>query len=408
MRYLTAWDNRRGMLVVCIACMILLAGCDDRRATAQAAGPKLSDPGRRTDPAAGNGADTDATGAGEVSSQTLSIPDVVLVNQEGEPVHFYEDLVKDKVVAIDFVFTTCKGICPALGAAYASLRRALDKSGGGEVSLISISIDPAIDTPERLKAWSGQFGAGHGWTLLTGEKQRVDQLLKALQVFTADKNSHSPLILIGDASAGQWRRVNGLAEPQKLAEMLVDLQRARNSRNRTQTKPVSAAEPNDICPAQRYFTDVLLINQDNKPMRLYSDLLKGRVVVVNSFFSSCQGACPVMMGTFARLQERFGDRLGTNLYLISVSVDPETDTPERLSDYAHRLKAKPGWYFMTGSKENVEIALQKLGQATPMKEGHSNIFIIGNESTGLWKKAFGLSPPDEIIRLVEEVLNDRG
>ena len=407
MRYLTTSDKRRGTLALSIACLVLLAGLQDSPAADRAARPRPPESGLQTDPAAGRDLDAGSTVKAEAPAGTLSVPDVLLVNQEGEPVHFYKDLVKDKVVAINFIFTTCKGICPALGATYAQLRKVLDKGEGHEVSLVSISIDPAIDTPERLKAWSAPFGVGRGWTLVTGEKQRVDQLLKALQVFTADKNNHSPFILIGDASSGQWRRVNGLAPPEKLAETLLEFQQARSLQNRPQTEPAPAANPGDMSPAQRYFTDTVLTDQHGTALKLYSDLLKGKVVVVNSFFSSCEGACPVMLGTFSRLQERFADRLGKDLFLISLTVDPETDTPQKLSGYAERLGAKPGWFFVTGSKENVEIALRKLGQATPAKENHSNVFIIGNESTGLWKKAFGLSQPEEIIRLVEEVLNDR-
>lgn len=159
---------------------------------------------------------------------------------------------------------------------------------------------------------------------------------------------------------------------------------------------------------KNYFTDVILVNQTGEKMRFYSDLIKGRVVIINVFFSSCHGSCPVMMGTFQKLQDWLGDRLGKDAYLISMSVDPEMDTPEKLKEYAAQLKARPGWHFVTGEKKNLEQALRKIGQYVDVRENHSNIFIIGNESTGLWKKAFGLAKIEDIIKVVESVLNDKG
>jgi protein SCO1/2 len=163
-----------------------------------------------------------------------------------------------------------------------------------------------------------------------------------------------------------------------------------------------------LSPAHQYFSDVILVNQDEEEMRFYSDLLHGKVVVINVFFTSCQGSCPVMMATFASLQEWLGERLGTEVRLLSVSVDPQTDTPAKLKAYAERLKARPGWYFLTGEKGQVERALYKLGQYVEHKDDHSNLIIIGNETTGLWKKALGLASTQDIIKVVESVLYDRG
>ncbi|RMH16142.1 MAG: SCO family protein [Acidobacteria bacterium] len=160
--------------------------------------------------------------------------------------------------------------------------------------------------------------------------------------------------------------------------------------------------------ARKYFTDVPLINQDGEPMRLYSDLLRGRTVVVNAFFTSCTGVCPVMGQKLKAIQERFADHLGKDLALISISVDPETDTVPKLKAYAERMGAKPGWYFLAGDKANVDQALYKLGQYVEDKEAHTNIMIIGNEATGLWVKAFGLKPAPELIDVVQQVLDDDG
>jgi protein SCO1/2 len=159
--------------------------------------------------------------------------------------------------------------------------------------------------------------------------------------------------------------------------------------------------------AQKYFTDVSLVNQDGETMRLYSDLLKGRVVVIDFFFATCQGSCLPMNRNLQKVQDALGDRVGKDVYFISISVDPAVDTPASLKEYAKKLNARPGWYFLTGEKANVDFALRKLGQYVENKQDHTNIFIIGNERTGLWKKAFGLAKSDEIIKVVESVLNDK-
>ena len=160
-------------------------------------------------------------------------------------------------------------------------------------------------------------------------------------------------------------------------------------------------------PAHKYFTDVLLLNQDGEKMRFYSDLLQGKVVIINSFFATCQGSCLPLNRNLEKVQQALGARLGKDVYIISISVDPTVDTPANLKEYAKKLHARPGWYFLTGAKENVEVALKKLGQFVPEKQDHLNIFIIGNERTGLWKKAFGLAQSEELVKVVDSVLNDK-
>lgn len=155
---------------------------------------------------------------------------------------------------------------------------------------------------------------------------------------------------------------------------------------------------------RNYFTDVQLTNQDGVKMRLYSDLISGKTVVISSFYSTCAGICPVMAATLKRIQTALGDRLGRDVILVSITVDPETDTPARLRDYARSLGAKPGWYFVTGDRKSVEQALLKLGLLVPAKESHKAVMIVGNEPKGVWKKAFALASSEDIVRLVQEVV----
>jgi protein SCO1 len=167
-----------------------------------------------------------------------------------------------------------------------------------------------------------------------------------------------------------------------------------------QSQPPSAAE--------KYFTDVELLDQNGRKLRFYNDVLKGKTVVINALFTTCPNVCPPMSRNFERIQAAVGERLGKDVFLVSITVDPENDTPEKLKQYADRFHARPGWLFLTGKKEDVDSALYKLGQYVEQKDQHKTIMIIGNEATGLWKKAFGLASAEDLIKLVEEVMNDKG
>lgn len=322
------------------------------------------------------------------------IPDVPLVDQDGRPVRFHTDLVKGKVVAMNFVFTTCTTVCPPMGASFAKLRKILGDKAGKDVHLISVSVDPRTDTPERLKAWAAKFGSGPGWTLVTGDPNQVTTLLKALGVYTASPAEHTPLVLVGNDAKGEWTRTYGLTPPEQVAELLA------------QTAKAAKAAPKN--PAAAYFGDIPLVNQDGETMRLYSDLIQGRTVVIDVMFTGCTGACPVMSRTFERVQAWLGDRLGKDVYLISLSVDPANDTPAKLKEYAARFNARPGWFFLTGKPADVHAALARLGQDVETPEAHQNLFLIGNDRTGLWKKAMGLAAPEEILPIVDSVVNDQG
>ena len=169
----------------------------------------------------------------------------------------------------------------------------------------------------------------------------------------------------------------------------------------------STAFAQERSAAEKYFTDVELVDQDGQKLHFYTDVLKNKIVVINTFYTTCTSICPPMNRNFEKMQDALGDRLGKDVFLVSITVDPETDTPTRLKEYGRRFHARPGWMFLTGKKENVDWALYKLGQYVETKDAHTSIFIIGNEPKGLWKKAFGLANAAELIRILEDVINDR-
>ena len=192
-----------------------------------------------------------------------------------------------------------------------------------------------------------------------------------------------------------------------LAQQPTSAQKAKPPEPGSLPKVDSGPSAPTLSAAEKYFSDVELINQDGQKLRFYSDVLKNKVVVINTFFTTCTSICPPMNRNFEKMQEALGDRLGKDAFLVSISVDPATDTPTRLKEYGRRFHARPGWMFLTGKKENVDWALYKLGQYVETKDNHTSIFIIGNEPKGLWKKAMGLAKAEDLIRILEDVINDR-
>jgi len=158
-------------------------------------------------------------------SGKLSIPDVVLLDQDGRKVRFYTDLIKGKVVIINFVFTSCTVVCPPLGANFARIQTALGERLGKDVHLISITRDPEMDTPAKLRTWGAKFGARPGWTLVTGEKAQIDEVLLALIGDIARKGEHSAIVLVGSDARGVWKQDYGLAAPARLLKLADDLNR---------------------------------------------------------------------------------------------------------------------------------------------------------------------------------------
>ena len=150
----------------------------------------------------------------------LSIPDEKVFDQDGRAVRFYSDLIKDKVVVISFIFTTCAYICPMQGEALSKLMTALGARFGKDVHFICVTADPEADTAKRLKDWGAQFGARDGWTLVTGEKSQIDKVIAAFMGGKSGKGDHSPVIFIGNGKGGGWIRAYGLAQPEQMIKLI--------------------------------------------------------------------------------------------------------------------------------------------------------------------------------------------
>lgn len=153
------------------------------------------------------------------SADSPRIPDVTVQDQNGKSLNFYSDLVKGKVVAVNFVFTTCTAICPSLTATFRRVQQQLAEQKV-QAHLISVSVDPTVDTPERLQQFAAKFKAEPGWTFVTGNTSDIDSILKEFGVGVANKNDHTPMVLIGNEEAGYWTRAYGLSSPTALVKLI--------------------------------------------------------------------------------------------------------------------------------------------------------------------------------------------
>jgi protein SCO1 len=153
----------------------------------------------------------------------LMIPDVSVVNQEGREIKFYTDLVKDKVVLINFIYTTCVAACPMSGERFAKIQTSLGDRVGKDVYLISISTDPETDTPAKLKVWGRQFDARTGWTFVTGGKTEMSVLLRALTGSEPRKDFHLPAAYVINDGSGGWVYTSLLQSPDRLLKTVNDL-----------------------------------------------------------------------------------------------------------------------------------------------------------------------------------------
>lgn len=156
--------------------------------------------------------------------------------------------------------------------------------------------------------------------------------------------------------------------------------------------------------AQAYFTDNVLVDQDGREVRFYSDVLKDRTVVIDFIFTRCSGACPLLTQKLRQLKDELGDRVGEDVLFVSISIDPKRDTPEDLRAFAERHRAAgPGWIWLTGEKESVDGVVKRLGQYVESIEGHSTIFIAGNVARKHWAKLRSDSPAEVLAEHVRRL-----
>jgi protein SCO1/2 len=182
----------------------------------------------------------------------------------------------------------------------------------------------------------------------------------------------------------------------------------------TDPQPATPAAPQDAPPmtdeaiAREYFSDLPLLTHDGREVRFFSDLLQDHVVLISSFYTHCKGVSPRQNQVLLRLQEMLGESLGREVFILSITVDPERDTVETLKEYVKEIDPHPGWIFLTGKSENIDWVNHRLGQYLEDLEDHKGIYLAGNVGTTLWMKVPAHGQPIDLYRAIQRLLEDQG
>jgi protein SCO1 len=153
-----------------------------------------------------------------------------------------------------------------------------------------------------------------------------------------------------------------------------------------------------------YFPNVPLITQDGKTLHFYDDMLKGKIVLINFIYTECGDVCPLETAKLAQVYKLLGDRVGKDIFFYSISVDPKRDTPAVLKAYAKKFHAGPGWFFLTGKRDDIDAVRKKIGMASRPDEdpvtGHTTSLTLGNEPQGQWMQDSSFDDPHFIATMI--------
>ncbi|HEY5766084.1 MAG TPA: SCO family protein [Candidatus Deferrimicrobiaceae bacterium] len=155
-------------------------------------------------------------------------------------------------------------------------------------------------------------------------------------------------------------------------------------------------------PVRVTLHDRTLVDQDGRKVKFASEVVGDRLVVIDTFYTTCFQICPILSAIFMDLQDLLGSRQGKEVVLVSLSVDPLTDIPPRLKEYAATWNARPGWLFLGGEKQNVDRVLEGLGLYAPDFTAHPASFLVGDGRSGSWTRFYGFASPEQILEKIEE------
>jgi len=159
--------------------------------------------------------------------------------------------------------------------------------------------------------------------------------------------------------------------------------------------------------ARSYFTNLELVNQDGETVQFFDDVMKDKVVVINFIFTNCKGACPLMTHKLTLVRDKLEGYVGKTLQFVSLSLDPERDTPAAMKEFAKTHDADhDGWIFLTGDANNLDTIIKKLGQYTDDMEAHSTMMLAGNVNNAHWIKILPQEQPPAIAEKLRRLMED--
>ena len=152
-----------------------------------------------------------------------------------------------------------------------------------------------------------------------------------------------------------------------------------------------------------FFPNLPVTNQNGETLKFYDDLIKDRIVVIMFIYTSCTDICPLTTARMTLVEDRLGDKLGKDIFIVSMTVDPEVDTPEKLKAYSKAFATGPGWTFVTGKPDDIRAINYRLGERSKVLSDHRNEIVLGNDATGEWQRDNLMGDLDRVVTTIREM-----
>ncbi len=319
----------------------------------------------------------DHAGSSEEIELDRQIPPFELTSAEDEPFNT-KSLAGDVWVA-SFFFTSCPSICKLQNQQIAILQEEFADDG---VKFVSITCDPTNDTPEVLRKYAESMQAQPGvWTFLTGEMDKLKPIVEDSFQVMFETQTHSDRLMVIDKTGklrGTFRATQDTdfrRAKQMIEKLLEEPYEAKSSAEKGDANETEVAQAKDK-PRKQTMESFQLT--DSLEQSFDSKSLNGQVWLGSFFYTSCPGSCRMQNMEIARLRNDFKDR---GLKMVSITCDPDTDTPAMLAGYASVFQADPNrWYFVRGDFDYIQKIGEEFFNIEVKKQYHSDrIFLVNRE-----------------------------
>jgi protein SCO1/2 len=152
-----------------------------------------------------------------------------------------------------------------------------------------------------------------------------------------------------------------------------------------------------------FLPNLPIVDQDGRQLKFYDDLIKDKIVVIMFIYTSCTDICPITTARMTQIEDKLGDAVGRDIFIISLTVDPEHDTPEKLKAYSTAFGTGPGWTFVTGKPDDIRAINFRLGERSKVLSDHRNEIVLGNDATGEWQRDNAMGDLTRVTQSIREM-----
>ena len=297
-------------------------------------------------------------------------------------------LTAGKTAVYAFVFTGCSSSCPLIGQRVAQVQRKLGTRSGKDVVFIGVSVDPIGDRPAAMRKFSADMGLGAGWHFISGRPDLLQKLRDELGG-GAGGAGHGNYLVIRNTLTGATSRIDALTNS---AQAIAD-----------RVKSVADGRTRRSAATAHYLEAGKLTDAQGRQVDFYRDVVAGRVVLINTIFTRCVDACPLITEKLARARKMMGKE-GAVIRFVSISNDPAYDNPARLREFARQHRISGDWVLLAGAEPDVRKILGKLNLGGSGGTDHSTALVVTNDRTGSWQRVSPAIEPAELAMLLRRAL----